>query len=98
LAYEIVEGTLARFSSGDARPPPTAVLLHGILGRRQNMLGFARRLVAGFPHWQVVCIDLRCHGESAALGLRGPHTLEAAAADVIALLSKLKLFPEMLIG
>lgn len=62
------------------------------------MLGFARRLVAGFPHWQVVCIDLRCHGESAALGLRGPHTLEAAAADVITLLSKLKLFPEMLIG
>lgn len=62
------------------------------------MLSFARRLVAGFPHWQVVCIDLRCHGESAALGLHGPHTLEAAAADVITLLSKLKLFPEMLIG
>lgn len=44
--------------------------------------------------------DLRCHGESAALShaLRGPHTLETAANDVIKLLSALKLFPEMLIG
>lgn len=49
---------------------------------------------------QVVVADLRCHGDSAALShtLRGPHTLEAAANDVIKLLSALKLFPEMLIG
>lgn len=56
--------------------------------------------MAGFPHWQVVLVDLRCHGESAALSplLRGAHGLEAAAADVIRLLSHLRLFPEMLIG
>ncbi len=35
-AYEIVQGALVRFTSGDAKPPPTAVLLHGILGRRQG--------------------------------------------------------------
>lgn len=94
----MISGALVRFSSGDAKPPPTAVLLHGILGKRQNMASFARRLVAGFPHWQVVCVDLRCHGESAALALRGPHTLETAAADVVRLLATLKLFPEILIG
>lgn len=84
----------------DGKAPPTAVLVHGILGKRQNMLSFARRLVEGFPHWQVVVADLRCHGESAALSpvLRGPHGLESAANDVIKLLSALKLFPEMLIG
>ncbi|KAL4450579.1 hypothetical protein ABPG77_000935 [Micractinium sp. CCAP 211/92] len=101
LAYEIVQGPLVRYSTiGPGRAPPTAVLVHGILGKRQNMLSFARRLVEGFPHWQVVVADLRCHGESAGLShaLRGPHSLETAANDVIKLLSVLKLFPEMLIG
>ena len=149
-----------RFSAHGGKAPPTAVLVHGILGRRQNMLSFARRLVEGFPQWQVrrrtgapeaggdgdgrvrgassggagvpprlsatlllpasytpshtppslppspppppqvVVVDLRCHGESAPLSsaLAGPHGLEAAAGDVIRLLSSLKLFPEMLIG
>lgn len=53
-AYEIVQGPLVRYSTmGPGRAPPTAVLVHGILGKRQNMLSFARRLVEGFPHWQV---------------------------------------------
>ncbi|PSC74655.1 abhydrolase domain-containing [Micractinium conductrix] len=100
LTYEIVRGALVRYSSAGGRPPPTAVLVHGILGKRQNMLSFARRLVEGFPHWQVVVADLRCHGDSAAVSnnLRGTHSLESAAADLIRLLSALKLFPEMLIG
>ena len=100
-AYEVVQGALVRFSNlPGGRAPPTAVLVHGILGKRQNMMSFARRLVAGFPHWQVVVVDLRCHGESAALSqqLRGAHGVEAAASDVIKVLSALKLFPEMLIG
>ena len=55
------------------------------------MHAFARRLVEGFPSWQVVLVDLRCHGESAGLqGMRGPHTVEAAAADVTRLLQALK--------
>ena len=48
----------------------------------------------------MVVADLRCHGDSAAVSnnLRGTHSLESAAADLIRLLSALKLFPEMLIG
>jgi hypothetical protein len=50
----MVQGPLVRYSAG-AHPSrvPTAVLVHGILGRRQNMRSFAQRIVEGFPHWQV---------------------------------------------
>ena len=65
--------------------------------------------VQAFPSWQVLLVDLRCHGESAAHELQQhapttwphpqrQHGVESAAADVLGLLSKLKLFPEILIG
>lgn len=102
IAYEVVEGTLVRFTNSRPRgkKPPTAVLLHGILGSRRNMLSFAQRLVREHPSWQIVIVDLRCHGESARLASRpgGPHTVEAAGGDVLALLRRLQLFPEVLIG
>jgi hypothetical protein len=45
--YELVQGALVRWTQHRAasRPPPTAVLVHGILGSRRNMLSFANRLV-----------------------------------------------------
>ena len=53
-----------------------------------------------FPSWQVLLVDLRCHGESARLPTRptGPHSVETAGGDVLRLLGRLKLFPEILIG
>ena len=104
VAYELVQGALVRFSSPKstaARPPPTVVLVHGIMGSRRNMQSFAKRLVQGFPHWQVLLVDLRCHGESVAVtpGLRDQnHSVSSAANDVLKLLSALKMFPEVLIG
>jgi pimeloyl-ACP methyl ester carboxylesterase len=104
IAYEIIKGALVRYSSAssvETRPPPTAVLVHGILGSRRNMQSFARRLVEGFPSWQVILVDLRCHGESAPLSqflTNRPHGVDSAAGDVLSLLSSLKLFPEVLIG
>ena len=104
ISYEMVKGNLVRFSStgsngSSSRQPPTVVLVHGILGSRRNMQSFARRLVEGFPSWQVLLVDLRCHGESASeFASEGPHTVDSAAGDVLKLLSSLKLFPEMLIG
>lgn len=101
-AHEMVQGALVRYctSSSAGQAPPTAVLVHGILGSRRNMQSYARRLVEGYPSWQVLLVDLRCHGESAALSpsLQQPHSVDSAAADVLRLLSALKLFPEMLIG
>ncbi|PNW80265.1 hypothetical protein CHLRE_08g384600v5 [Chlamydomonas reinhardtii] len=101
LAYELLQGPLARWSHTDAtHVPPTAVLVHGILGNRKNMSSFAKMLVEGFPSWQVLLVDLRCHGESAALPGRpeAPHSVASAATDILALLRQLKLFPRVLIG
>ena len=58
-------------------------------------------LSQGFPRWQVLVIDLRCHGESASLGnAKEPHNVMTSARDVLSLLSSLKLFPQviMLLG
>jgi pimeloyl-ACP methyl ester carboxylesterase len=104
LAHEIIRGALVRYSSPesrDSRPPPTAVLVHGIMGSRRNMVSFAKRLVDGFPTWQVVVIDLRCHGDSAAIApqlANRDHGVDSAAGDVLRLLQALKMFPEILIG
>uniref|UniRef100_A0A061SE42 AB hydrolase-1 domain-containing protein n=1 Tax=Tetraselmis sp. GSL018 TaxID=582737 RepID=A0A061SE42_9CHLO len=101
LAHEIVAGsqvTWAPSSSRAEQPPPTAVLVHGIMGSKRNLQSLARRLVEVFPSWQVLLVDLRNHGGSANLPWPEPSTVEAAAADVLRLLSQLKLFPRLLIG
>jgi len=45
-AYELIQGALVRWTelATSTRPPPTAVLIHGILGSRKNMQSFARRI------------------------------------------------------
>ncbi|KAK9054272.1 hypothetical protein SSX86_025350 [Deinandra increscens subsp. villosa] len=78
--------------------PPTAVLLHGILGSRKNWGTFARRLAKEFPNWQFLLVDLRCHGDSASIKKTGPHTVSSAAFDVLQLLGHLKVTPRVIIG
>ena len=54
--YELLRGNLVRFSSdAHAKPVPTAVLVHGILGSRRNLQGFARMLVEVGAVLVVVC-------------------------------------------
>lgn len=81
-AFEMVEARAGQ-------PRACAYLLHGILGSRRNWLSFARRVVDQFPAWRLVLVDLRNHGESHLRGepgaLPGPHTLQACAADLLAL-------------
>lgn len=101
LAYEIIQGALVRGCTMNSTysHPPTIVLVHGILGSRRNLQSYAKMLVEGFPSWQAVLVDLRCHGDSASLfQSSSPHTVESAATDVLSLLSNLKLFPHILIG
>lgn len=100
IAYELVQGALVRWSHPSQKSPPTAVLVHGILGSRRNMASFAKMLVEQYPSWQVLLVDLRCHGDSAALPEQpeGPHTVHAAAADILVALQQLRLFPRVLIG
>lgn len=104
LAYELVQGNIVRFlPEAQQRSAPTAVLVHGILGSRRNLASFAHTLVEAFPSWQVLLVDLRCHGESAASSgggtpPEGPHSVATAARDVLGLLRAERLFPHMLIG
>ncbi len=64
-------------------PLRTLFVLHGIFGSGRNWRNFAGRLVLERPEWEVVLVDLRGHGESAAAP--GPHTIAACAADLDAL-------------
>ncbi|CAI9282068.1 unnamed protein product [Lactuca saligna] len=101
LAYDLVQGPLVRWSyiADKTLPcPPTAVLLHGILGSRKNWGTFARRLAQEFPNWQFLLVDLRCHGDSASITKRGPHTVASAALDVLNLLGHLRVIPRVIIG
>jgi pimeloyl-ACP methyl ester carboxylesterase len=104
LSFELVQGNIVRFlPESQRRAAPTAVLVHGILGSRRNLASFAHTLVEAFPSWQVLLVDLRCHGESAASSgggtpPDGPHSVATAARDVLGLLRSERLFPHMLIG
>ncbi|WIA10480.1 hypothetical protein OEZ86_000612 [Tetradesmus obliquus] len=103
LAFEVIKGNLVRFSSdAQSKNVPTAVLVHGILGSRRNLHSFAHMIVEGFPSWQVMLVDLRCHGESSVsaggVPAVGPHTVQTAARDVLALLREQRMFPHMLVG
>ncbi|KAK6229053.1 hypothetical protein SCA6_018004 [Theobroma cacao] len=93
-AYELLQGKLVKWSSmvvldRSIPEPPTAVLLHGILGSRKNW---------EFPTWQFVLIYLRCHGDSASIKKRGPHTVASTALDVLKLIAQLRITPRVLIG
>uniref|UniRef100_A0A5B7BTL1 Putative alpha/beta hydrolase domain-containing protein 11 n=1 Tax=Davidia involucrata TaxID=16924 RepID=A0A5B7BTL1_DAVIN len=101
LAYDLVQGALVRWSyimDKSGPEPPTAVLLHGILGCRKNWGTFARRLAKEFPTWQFLLVDLRCHGDSASIKKRGPHTVASTALDVLKLVGRLRLTPRVVIG
>ncbi|CAN1147754.1 Putative esterase/lipase HI_0193 [Linum perenne] len=101
LAYELVQGSLVKWSSSmdkSVGDPPTAVLLHGILGSRKNWGTFAKRLAQEFPMWQFLLVDLRCHGDSASVSRRGPHSVASTALDVLKLVAHLRITPRVLIG
>ncbi|VVB08679.1 unnamed protein product [Arabis nemorensis] len=101
LAYDLVQGALVnwRWKEDKSVPDtPTAVLLHGILGSGKNWGTFARRLAHEFPTWQFLLVDLRCHGDSASLKKRGPHSVASTASDVLKLVGQLRLTPRVLVG
>ncbi|CAO2196690.1 unnamed protein product [Urochloa humidicola] len=48
--------------------------------------------------WQFLLVDLRCHGDSASIKKRGPHTVASTALDVLKLVVQLRLTPRVLVG
>jgi esterase len=63
------------------------LMTHGILGSGTNWRGIAKKLVAARPDWAVELVDLRQHGRSEPG--EPPHTVDAAAHDLRALLDEL---------
>ena len=93
---------------GPASASATIFVLHGILGSGKNWRSFARRLASRTPSRRYVLVDLRHHGDSAAIGggaaigndaaVVGPDTLSACAADLARLALVLKTPPTAVIG
>ena len=81
-------------------PPGEAKAQQARIRRIQCTESWLGARVQGFPSWQVLLVDLRCHGESTQLQQRPPrpHSVDSAAEDVLKLLGQLKLFPEVLVG
>lgn len=82
--------------TGEVTPGRWALFLHGILGSGANWRGFARRFVQAHPGTGAVLVDLRLHG--ASLGVPGPHTIQAAAQDLVELAATLPGPVETVVG
>lgn len=73
----------ARVTGDEPEPSKWMIFAHGIFGTGANWRTFARRWVQARPGWGALLVDLREHGRSQ--GLPGPHTVAAAARDLLAL-------------
>lgn len=80
---------------GPVQAANVAFVLHGILGSGQNFRGFVTKLAAERSSWQFVLVDIRNHGRSRPAP--PPHTLEACAADLVALAAHLR-SPSVVMG
>jgi pimeloyl-ACP methyl ester carboxylesterase len=79
----------ALVSAPGSTPSRWMLVLHGILGSGGNFRSFARRVALAYPDWGMVLVDLRAHGQS--LDAPPPHTVAAAAEDLVHLGSALGL-------
>jgi esterase len=80
----------------DTAPSRWLYVLHGIYGAGRNWASVMRRVVKQRPEWGVVLIDLREHGGSR--GQPPPHTVHAAAADLVELAEGSGLTPSAVLG
>jgi len=88
---------VAAVTAPGAGPPERwLVLLHGILGSGANWRTFARQVTAARPEWGALLVDLRLHGESRPVA--PPHTLAAAAGDVVDLIGELPIAVRAVLG
>lgn len=82
---------IAPVTAKDTTPTKWLVFLHGILGSGANWRTFARQVVAARPEWGALLVDLRLHGDSQDFA--PPHTLEAAARDIVEAIPTLPTLP-----
>lgn len=74
-------------SHSEGAPVRWLLFAHGIYGAGSNWRGIARKIVDARREWGVVLVDLRGHGRSETGA--PPHTIDACATDIAALVSSL---------
>ena len=94
MTDDLLSSQLVKAAETD--PREWVVMLHGILGQKRNLFGFARQFVQTFPRLGVVLVDLRSHGLSP--DLPGPQTLANCAQDLKNLLNSLNLPVRSVVG
>src|SRR5690349_17274119 len=80
-ATEPLAHALVLPQDGEARG--LLLFLHGILGTGANWRSIAKRVISEQPGLGAVLVDLRMHGRSQHFA--PPHTVAAAAQDLVAL-------------
>jgi len=75
LAYTIWHNGQAVLQTDSSNTQIDILLLHGIMGSKQNLASFAKALSSTLPHFRFICIDLPHHGASQGFGQ--PYTLMA---------------------
>ncbi|CAN5745507.1 alpha/beta fold hydrolase [soil metagenome] len=83
-------------AGGNDQPTQWLYVLHGIYGAGRNWASVIRRIVRARPGWGALLIDLRQHGGSQ--GFPPPHTVEAAAGDIVVLAEHTGLPPTAILG
>lgn len=83
-AHAHLRGQLAStiVAAPEAHEARWLLMLHGIYGRGRNWTSVARAVTGRRADWACALVDLRLHGDSPAFA--PPHTVEAAASDVVA--------------
>lgn len=85
-----------RVTDDAAEPRAWMYVLHGIYGAGRNWASVIRRIVRERPEWGGLLIDLRQHGDSQ--GFAGPHTVQAAGADLDRLAEHTGVRPDVVLG
>lgn len=85
-----------RVTAEGATPQRWLYVLHGIYGAGRNWASVIRRVVRARPEWGALLVDLRQHGGSQAFP--PPHTVDAAAADLVDLAGHTGLVPDAVLG
>ncbi|MEZ4286718.1 MAG: alpha/beta hydrolase [Polyangiales bacterium] len=75
--------SFTKLSPNDRPVERWLLVLHGIMGTKANWQSMARKIVDAVDGWGAVLVDLREHGDSK--GFAPPHTVLAAASDLLAL-------------
>lgn len=90
------ELSLSYVSLGDIYKTDPVIFLHGIMGNKKNLSGFAQRFLHNFPSYSALIFDLRNHGQSSKHC--APFTVEACALDIKEACHLLAVAPKTIIG